>query len=527
MLDAIGISSPVIRSAVSTAHLLRAVIALGLYLASYYHWPLGRSLQVGNGFWTFCMDALNYHVWAPHVLTALDWQLPPPDPGAALDYYLIVALIYGTFGFSPLTAIAINVTAWTLATVVLIALVQWLRRAPIPPVLGVVIALWPSGLIWPSQLMKDSIVIMLLVVAAATGARLIAERRPGWIALWATALWLTLIPLLRLRVYTGRLLLAAALVTIAIAIVRMLRRDSSWSPIATALVVALLAYVGTWRISVTDSVAMLTPSDPAGALVRYGESRESQGDLAGARFAYQRARLYRPDSTTILRALDRLASPSPTASSWPAVPINYRVETPSYRIAARVAQAMWGGMLDGLTSHAAVPAARDALSALSPRQLGAAREKFAATGGTSVESGGVRILGWRDAISLSPIIGATALFAPFPWDVLRPRGITGAFRTFAVIEPLLMLALFPAIVFASIRLRRPEAWFVALFAASGAFAVAYAVPNVGTLVRLRAGFTLLFVGIAAIGWEDYRGLFLALVRTTLTSSRSMSRRARS
>jgi len=525
-LDVTGISGRVARSAVLTAHLLRAAIALGLYLVSYYHWPLGRSLQVGDGFWTFCMDALNYHVWAPHVLAALDWQTPPPDPGAALDYYLIVALIYGAFGLSPLTAIAINVTAWTLATVLLIALVQWLRRAPIPPVLSALIALWPSGLIWPSQLMKDSIVVMLLVAGAAAAARLIAEQRLRSIALWATALWLILMPLLRLRVYVGRLLLAAALVTIAIAIVRLHKRDSSWWPIATAMVVALLASVGTWRISVTDSFAMLTPSDPARALVRYAESREAQRDLAGARFAYERARLYQPESTTILTALARLAPPSPTELNWPVVPINYRVATPSYGIAGRVAGAMWGGMVDGVTSHAVVPAARDALSALSPMQLGAAREKFEATGGASVESGGVRILGWRDVIRLSPIIGATALFAPFPWDVLRPRGITGAFRTFAVIEPLLMLALFPAVVLASIRLRRPEAWFVALFAASGAFAVAYAIPNVGTLVRLRAGFTLLLVGVAALGWEDYRGLFLRLVPTTLTS-RSRSRRDRS
>src|SRR5581483_4703291 len=68
--------TPVVRTATFGAFGLRWVLALLLYWASLYHWPLLPSLQVGNGFWYFCMDALNYHAWAPRIMTSLAWGLP-------------------------------------------------------------------------------------------------------------------------------------------------------------------------------------------------------------------------------------------------------------------------------------------------------------------------------------------------------------------------------------------------------------------------------------------------------------------
>lgn len=504
-LDFAAVSATPVRIAVLTACMFRAVLALGLYCASYYHWPIGRSLQVGNGFWSFCMDALNYHAWAPQILTALEWHLPIPDPHATIDYYLIVAMVYGLFGTSPLTAIAISVGAWTVATALLIGLVQWLRRAAIPPAVGIVVAWWPSGLIWPTQVMKDSIVVLLLVVSVAVAARLIASRRPIEFACWTGVLWVTLMPLLRLRVYTAWLLLAAALIAAVVGTVRAFTGDRGWQPIVGSALVALLAYVGPGIIGATDPLAILAPRDPAESLVNYGRELERRHDPTGARAAYEEARVYQPASPTILSALNRL----PTAAASRGG--QHRTGASSLWLIAVVGRGMWGSMADQF-SRAAVPAPSDTFSALAPGQLGATREKFAATGGSSAVAPNAKIGGWVDVIRLGPAIGATALFAPFPWDVFRPRGITGAFRTFAVIEPLLMLPLFPALILSVRRLHEPSAWFVAAVAASGAFAAAYAIPNIGTLVRLRAGFTLILVAIAAFGWRDYATLVRAIGR---------------
>src|SRR5438132_6095168 len=60
-LQASGCDSPTMRWATFGSFSVRWVLGLVLYCASLYHWSLGRSLQVGNGFWLFSMDSLNYH----------------------------------------------------------------------------------------------------------------------------------------------------------------------------------------------------------------------------------------------------------------------------------------------------------------------------------------------------------------------------------------------------------------------------------------------------------------------------------
>jgi hypothetical protein len=324
-------------------------------------------------------------------------------------------------------------------------------------------------------------------------------------------LWLTLMPLLRLRVYIGRMLLAAALIAIGVAVVRLLGPDRSWRPVVTAGLVGAVAYVGTSVIAATDPFVILAPANPAASLMQYGAALEAHHDFGAARAAYEQARVYHPESPIVQAALHRLAALPPSGSSRSDADVQYRTGASSAWLILQVGRGLWGAMGDRI-SAGALPAGSDGLSALSPSQLGAEREKFAATGGSSAVAGQARIAGWIDVVRLAPTIGATALFAPFPWDVLRPRGITGAFRTFAVVEPLLMLGVLPALIFAIGRVRQPQDWFVAAFAACGAFALAYVIPNVGTLVRLRAGFTLILVGLAAFGWKDYARLLGAVVR---------------
>jgi len=131
------------------------------------------------------------------------------------------------------------------------------------------------------------------------------------------------------------------------------------------------------------------------------------------------------------------------------------------------------------------------------------REKFAAAGGNSAAGVTTRLQSWTDAIRLMPVSIATGLFAPFPWDVLRPRGITGQFRTLAVSESLLMFLLVPAIALGLTRLRRADEMFLAALASGGLLAVSLVVTNLGTLFRLRIAFTLILIAFAAYGFDVY------------------------
>lgn len=465
-LDTTNTDSRVIRQAAYGAFGLRWALAVGLYCASLYRWPIGRSLQAGNGFWLFCMDALNYHTWAPVILNAVSRGLPLPSPGATVDYYLVIAFIYGVFGTSPLTAIAFNILAWTLATILILRLFGEMRGAPMQTPLALVILLWPSGFIWPTQLMKDSLVFFFLVVAAAAGAAFITSGRRTTNRLAAAALLaIALVPLLRLRVYVGRMLLGSAAIAACAALISLPWHRRAWRNALAAVVVGAFAYWGLIFILAPDPFVLLAPVPSAAASI----DADAPGPSA------------------------RLAEPS-TAR-----------QAPSRR---EQMLAMFSRLRESLVAAAANSDSdiSSNLEAMSPSDLGIMRDKFSATGGASANDEGRRITGWRDALRVGPSALADGLFAPYPWDVFRPRGITGIFRTFDVSESVLMLLLTPALIVGVTRIRRAEEWFILALAGGGLLASSLVITNVGTLVRLRVAFTLLLAAFACYGFDVYAAI---------------------
>jgi len=131
------------------------------------------------------------------------------------------------------------------------------------------------------------------------------------------------------------------------------------------------------------------------------------------------------------------------------------------------------------------------------------RQKSVATGGSSAVAPSNTLTGWRALVRMGPAAVATGVLAPFPWDIFRPRGVTGAFRTFAVSESLALYCLLPAIVVGLLRIRRPEEFFVAALAIGGLVASSLVINNLGTLFRLRAAFLLILVAFSAYGWDAY------------------------
>jgi hypothetical protein len=446
--------TPLMRRVTFQAFSLRWVIALFLYCASFYHWPVLRGLQAGNGFWRFSMDSLNYHTWAPQMLHAMALGLPLPNPSATVDYYVIVACIYGIFGTSPLTAIAINVFAWTAATVLLVGLFTRLRGQSPPAIVVGVLSYWPSGLIWPTQVLKDSLVALFLIAAAAACVRIIRAKQVQRGLVAVVLLTAILLPLLRLRGYVGRIMFAGSMAAIAVGLVRLLWDRREWPMVVGTAVTAAVLSITVAYVPVPD------------LLDAFGRSNVVRTDAA--------------------------ASAAVQASHYDRLPLHAVA-----RATGRFARLLG----DVVVEQPVNPSA--SVDALAPNKLGVMRQHFAATGGDSSVESRRALGGWRDIVSLAPITTLNALLAPYPWDVLRPRGITGPFRTFAVSESLTMMLLLPAIVVGLLRLRHVDEFFVAAVAAAGLVALGLVIPNIGTMFRLRAAFTLLLVAFATYGYDVY------------------------
>ena len=137
-----------------------------------------------------------------------------------------------------------------------------------------------------------------------------------------------------------------------------------------------------------------------------------------------------------------------------------------------------------------------------PETLGGMRRGIVAEGGAVVDPE-VRIGTAGEMIRYLPRGLAVLYFAPFPWEWFDTGGSTGAFRIFATLETLVMYILFPSVIAsigAVVTRRDTRLWLMALFISLPAAAFSVAIPNLGTLFRLRLHvFIPLIILLAATG----------------------------
>lgn len=153
----------VVRAAVVSSFVVVMLIAVVLFVASAYHWPFLEPLQLGNGFWTFAWDAPTYHTVALEMTRSLAQGTPFPERDPA-EYFFFTALVYLVFGPHPLTAIALNALGHAIIVVSMFALAQRLFGPTSATVAAVLVAFWPSLVLWSSQLLRETLSLMLLVV---------------------------------------------------------------------------------------------------------------------------------------------------------------------------------------------------------------------------------------------------------------------------------------------------------------------------------------------------------------------------
>jgi hypothetical protein len=278
---------------------IRALLAISLYVISYWHLPVMPSLQYPwGGFWVFGLDSNVYHYFG--VIFADAWRqgVELPNPELGVEYFIVVAGLYSLLGPHPLYPILLN--AFFASANALLA--HGIGRALGGPRAGltaaVLVSCWPSSFIWSAQLLKDPLSWLLilgairLLVALVDEAR---ERRPALIARAAQVVLLAgaVILLTRLRFYVGSALALASLLVLAPAAAGMAIRGRMRAFGYAGLILVVAGSVLAARSA--DTLRLFSPPHPEIGHFRLAMRAWQRSDFPEAEQELLRVLRLRPD----------------------------------------------------------------------------------------------------------------------------------------------------------------------------------------------------------------------------------------
>ena len=416
------------------AYAIRSMVALFLFVVSAYELPVFRSLQLGQGFWSFALDASGYEGLTRATLrngVCTGWILVD----SALDLFGAgVAALYWLFVPHPLVGVAFNVWAATGMVLLVFGLARRLGGSDATGVAAAaLVAFWPSSLLWSTQLLREPGFLFILFLAfSLVGRRYwLAPGRVLRAGVLLAGLAGTVLLLAKSRPYAGWIMLGAFTLVAAVGFAWYRGRGALvWSGVALVL--------GVWAGTARPLWLPVTPLP----------FRQ-----AGAASGF-------PCRVTL----------PPSASQRPLV----------------------------------------ALPQLSLGVLARMRQGFARAGGTLRADARVDIASPLALLRQLPETVAAALFAPYPWRWFT-GATTGAFRSLAAIEVVLVVALLPALAVGSARMIRTGSFVAVFMLVHGSviwLLVALVAVNEGALFRLRLQGMLpvMVVGIAGGGLGVYGDL---------------------
>jgi hypothetical protein len=156
--------SPLLGGVLAVGIIVRAVLGFLLFAISYFELPFLTSLQLGGGFWALAPDARSYFqaaAGAAHLGIS-----SVPQGSASPIYVQLLAVWMQLVGVSPASAVLLNLVSYVVLAVVIVAASRAVRPAAIA--LGAV-TLSPALIIFGTQALKDSVCVMLIVLAIAGG----------------------------------------------------------------------------------------------------------------------------------------------------------------------------------------------------------------------------------------------------------------------------------------------------------------------------------------------------------------------
>jgi tetratricopeptide (TPR) repeat protein len=541
---------------------IRVVAALAFHWLAVLDVPALDSLRTavagGYRFWILAPDASWHHVSALQAVQA--WRDGTELPtGTGPDYFIMIALIYVAFGPHPLNAVLWNALFGAIAVVAGYRIATRVAGASAARPSAILIALWPSGVLWSTQLLKDPLCLALVLVLAYLIMRaaepLVASPARGWaLARWGgllLAVFVVTLLLHRFRHYIVQIFVPAPLVFIAYALARR-TAQMPWRIVATGSVIAVMVAAASASRHV-DLEGIFAPRNPQTGHTNLGVAHHVRGDLHAARGQYERALALapdyppplkglgtialaqgmvpeaiayyerylalQPDDADVRRALDALRRLGPSAASPSAEadrrPHTSRVTLPAPPLLAPVLTPEPGPP----KPHAITGPASDVAQGRRIWQYGKViagvremRKGFIQSGGHSLMDADVELRDVWELLSFLPRALAHVLLAPYPWQWLDIGGATGAFRALSAVESLLLyLFLIPLLVGLGLGVRRgsPDAWFLTVFIGATMVLLGLVVTNLGTLFRLRLEslfplFTTAGLGLDWLGRRSWR-----------------------
>jgi tetratricopeptide (TPR) repeat protein len=281
------------------AYAVRALLAVALQWLSGLDLPSLRPLleidpDSGYRFWIVARDPSWYHAAAVQTLVA--WREGTELPvGSEIQYFIFTALLYRLFGPNPLNVVLWNALFGAMAVIVGSRIATWLAGPRGARVTAVLIAAWPSAILWSTQLLKDTICLWLTLVLIALIMTLVDSPRAAGAPTASAARWLSRLVTLfavafamhQFRYYIVLILIPASAVFIVYALIRR-TRESAFLIVATcAGIVVMIA--ATMANRLVDLERIFGPAHPEVGHVRAGVGRQSLGDLEAAKTHYDRA----------------------------------------------------------------------------------------------------------------------------------------------------------------------------------------------------------------------------------------------
>lgn len=150
-----------LRTIAAAGLILRALGGATLFLISYFSLPVFESLQLGDGFWFYALDGTSYYRTAAEAArNGVDGILGLDRAGSSVTYTQVLSSAILLFGWTPAAGILVNVAAF-LGCAWLIG--RWGGSGRGAALALAAIAFSPTGILWSTQPLKDSLFIFLVV----------------------------------------------------------------------------------------------------------------------------------------------------------------------------------------------------------------------------------------------------------------------------------------------------------------------------------------------------------------------------
>jgi hypothetical protein len=454
---------PWLRYVVAAGFLGRAVLGQALFWISWARLPVARSMQLGDGLWTFAYDALLYVPWALRGAEHGLWAIIMTDRTyPSVMYVQALGMTAWLFGLTTSAALLLNLFSYLGMIAIL---VHWPVKTPearnAAAVVITAISLSPAFILWSLQPLKDTFfqfLVVAFVAACAWWQRAwsMPDRAYSRIAVGVLLAGL-LYALAGIRWYFAfALLIAASLFLFLNALRSAARPILAFSAALVLTVLFCRGLVASARPYMPQElIAVLTPATAIGSIRRLPAAL--LGGVDSARVAFQRS----GGRTAIVAG----KTPAPTPPPIPPPATVQRVNAPPTAMTpvAIAARPVTVPPASRATDEVAQPRSRAArlLSGVAvtvlPRTIG-------------------------EPLGLFHIAGGRGMLWFTELDTL-------------IFDLSLLLAIATIVIHFRTSLRNPLTWFVVLLTFLVGGPLVYSITNYGTLFRLRE---MIFLGLLFI-----------------------------